>query len=1353
MSFSHFGHAAEEPLKIRPLHYISTDKPIYRLGETVYLRDVILDAQTNYPIDTKNFVYEIKWKIIGPKGDEVFSAQNAPGDSVGSLNWTVDENLPGGIYTVRVENVVGGGAPAERKFEVKTYRVPRIKSQIEFMRRGYLPGQEVTAVVKFERAEGGFPENAVVEATALVDGEKVFSDSVSAVNGMAKVKFMLPEKLAEGDGTLAFIIQDGGVVETAAKTIPILLDNYTVDFYPEGGDLIAGVPNRIYIEARQRNGKGADFAGKVVDAAGNQVVDFATRFDGRGIFELTPAEGEAYKLVVVNETTGQVREFALPMAKKGALVRALQPAYAFDDELAVEVAATEGTDVWPVKVRLRKRDTDLCSVEAREPGTVKLTADENEGVLIVTVFAHDGQPLAERLLFRRPRYRILTILKGLNESYGPGEKVKLTFMTVDEQGNPMSANVGFTVTDASVLEMVDRREQAPRLPEMVYLENEVRDLADAADYFNPDDPDAEVKIDLLLGTQGWRRFAEAKLDGDVAVQDALRRALGLPEVVLRPFMPPMVYEMPGAAAGGRKGALAMGHVVENAPMMQIVEEDGFVEEVEREEMRNGAPPPVPEAEKGAADAGDPAVAQARAMAFDVVDPVGVREAKQLAPARRPARRVWVREYAHKAREGRQPNDRVDFTETIYWTANTKTDPRTGKCEVVFELPDTIGTFRIFADSFGSNGALGEYAAELKCVQPFYAEAKLPTFVTEGDTFRIPVTLANNTAKSLYNANVAVDLSDNLALMNKNMILRKEGVLAPGGRNRVMVEVMAKKNGPASVTVRAVAGGYSDQVKRDFTVVSRLFPFAGYGGGKFSSGHPLVLEMTVPDAVENGSQQASIQVYTSPAATLEAALNALLRNPHGCFEQTSSTNYPLVMAQQYFMSHSGIDSAKIAQAQKLLDEGYKKLVSFECSEKGYEWFGDNPGHEALSAYGLMEFADMAKVMPVDEAMVANTRQWLMGRRDGEGAFLRNEKSLDSFGRAPAPTTNAYILWALLESGEKPADLEKEIAMVAKQAAEAEDDYLKALAANILFLAGQLDGARKFADVLVKDQNDDGTMAKLGATITCSGGDAQKLECAALAALAWVRCGNSYVVSLERTMKYLAASCQAGRFGSTQSTVLVLKAINAYDQQFAKPLKAGNIQLFVDGEPFGDPIAFTEESKGIIRLPDCGLALMPGKHSIELRMTDGSELSASIEITGLTEIPDNAGSIALTTELNQIEVREGEPVQLKVTVKNTAAEDAAMTLAVVAIPGGLQLRTAQLQELVDANRIAAYELWDNAVVLYWRGLPAGGEATVPLSLTAEIPGNYTAAASRAYLYYTDEAKQYVPGVDVNVTVKPQ
>jgi hypothetical protein len=47
--------------------------------------------------------------------------------------------------------------------------------------------------------------------------------------------------------------------------------------------------------------------------------------------------------------------------------------------------------------------------------------------------------------------------------------------------------------------------------------------------------------------------------------------------------------------------------------------------------------------------------------------------------------------------------------------------------------------------------------------------------------------------------------------------------------------------------------------------------------------------------------------------------------------------------------------------EMLKGGYEKLIGFETSSLGYEWFGTAPGHEALSAYGIAQFNDMKKVV--------------------------------------------------------------------------------------------------------------------------------------------------------------------------------------------------------------------------------------------------------------------------------------------------------------------------------------------------------------------------------------------------------
>src|SRR6202044_2623545 len=122
--------------------------------------------------------------------------------------------------------------------------------------------------------------------TARVDGIEV-NGGVGKVdaNGLCSVSFDLPREIPRGEGTLALVIEDGGVVETASKTIPILLQTVDLQMFPEGGDLIAGFENRVYIQANQPNGKPADLVGKLMSKNGSrvdEVTQFKTVHEGRG---------------------------------------------------------------------------------------------------------------------------------------------------------------------------------------------------------------------------------------------------------------------------------------------------------------------------------------------------------------------------------------------------------------------------------------------------------------------------------------------------------------------------------------------------------------------------------------------------------------------------------------------------------------------------------------------------------------------------------------------------------------------------------------------------------------------------------------------------------------------------------------------------------------------------------------------------------------------------------------------------------------------------------------------------------------------------------------------------------------
>ncbi|HEX8537871.1 MAG TPA: alpha-2-macroglobulin family protein, partial [Cystobacter sp.] len=571
------------------------------------------------------------------------------------------------------------------------------------------------------------------------------------------------------------------------------------------------------------------------------------------------------------------------------------------------------------KLTLSQREVELASSQVDPNEKVILDPKGADGVLIATVWDEQGRPLAERLVFRQPAKALSIEVTADKKRYVPGEQVQLTARTT-RGGKPVSALVMLTVTDDAVLELIEKRDQAPRLPVMVLLEPEVKELADAQVYLDEKNPKAKLAVDLLLGTQGWRRFALADAQSFMAQHgDLARRALA----VRVPRPPPM----PAAAIAEEAFGAPMAQAARpaKAPRPQAVA------------VPAPAAPPVPEADKDMAPKPVPQASRAevarKAKREDARNqPVqrGVRADDavmgRVLPAEEPMiamPRVYFREYAHVVRPGREPGDRVDFSETLFWNAGVRTDARTGEARVSFGLNDSVTTFKAFAGGVGDDGALGSTVATIESVQPFYIEPKLPLEVTSGDVIQLPLALVNGTSAALRGAGVKVGLTGDMKAASVG------GVdLAANERARRIIELkVGAQARPVDVTLAATAGNYTDTVKRTLSIKPQGFPLRASFGGLLSSRQPVVHGVTLPPNWVRGSVKTSIAVYPTPLANMTESLARLIQEPSGCFEQTSSTTYPMTMAQQYFQTHSGVSPELVASAREKLEAGYKRLVGF------------------------------------------------------------------------------------------------------------------------------------------------------------------------------------------------------------------------------------------------------------------------------------------------------------------------------------------------------------------------------------------------------------------------------------------
>jgi hypothetical protein len=523
----------------------------------------------------------------------------------------------------------------------------------------------------------------------------------------------------------------------------------------------------------------------------------------------------------------------------------------------------------------------------------------------------------------------------------------------------------------------------------------------------------------------------------------------------------------------------------------------------------------------------------------------------------------------------------------------------------------------------------------------------------------------------------------------------------------------------------------------------------------------------------GTLKLQVQVYPSTLADLQKGLEALLREPYGCFEQTSSSNYPNVMILDYLKESDQAQPQIEKKARALLENGYGRLVSFECvdpgtrsKKEGYEWFGQTaPPHEALTAYGLLQFTDMAKYQQVDPAMVERTKRYLLGQRDGKGGFKRNQRALDGFGRAPAHVTDAYIVWALMESGVKD-DLTIEVnallAQIQRDAQQKKDDpYFMSLVSLSLYHAGRKDTAMNLLKKLRTLQTADGKLTGTTTSITHSGGSQLAIETTSLAVLAWLRVNQpqEFSDSVNKAVKWIGQQRGGyGGYGSTQSTILALKALIAHTRATKHAAVPGEVSLFVNDSK--QPVAVTAFPAGMtdpiaVELSDDKL-LQPGVNTIRVEISgDKNNFPHTLTWTynALTPANKDVCPVRLVTKLNADKAEEGQTVRLTAVLENASGAGQGMAVAIIGLPAGTMLPTdlQELRDLVRAGKIDAFEIRGRELVIYWRELTPDAKVEVNVNLICQIPGQYRGPASRAYLYYNADERWWVDPLAINIQPK--
>ncbi|MCW3103761.1 MAG: large extracellular alpha-helical protein [Bacteroidetes bacterium] len=679
--------------------------------------------------------------------------------------------------------------------------------------------------------------------------------------------------------------------------------------------------------------------------------------------------------------------------------------------------------------------------------------------------------------------------------------------------------------------------------------------------------------------------------------------------------------------------------------------------------------------------------------------------------------------------------RNDFRNTIYWNPDVEID-RSGKKTVEFYASDDITSFRTTVEGIAGDGMPGRTEKNFFTQLPFAMSAKVPVEVATEDNLSIPLTLKNNTDKPLGGL-LTVTAPDGFQAL---VAIPAVQTIMPGAAKTIYLDYkVLDKIGYGDFTLTFKSCGLGDAFTQRIKIAPKGFP----AQVSFSS-QELEKEYSFSmDHIVKGSVKATFTAFPNVVSDLMKGVEGILQEPYGCFEQTSCTAYPNAMVLDYMKSTDSKDNQTLARATDLLNRGYKRLTTFESSEKGYEWFGANPGHEGLTAYGIMEFTDMKNAgADVDQKMLDRTVAWLLKHRNGKGGFNREQHAYHDFGRISDEILNAYIVYALAEAGY--TDIKEEFNASFQKAMDTKDPYMLAMMANAAYSLKEAKKADEAMSLLVSKQAKDGSFTGTTHSITYSQGQSLSIETTSLAIMAMLKSQGKNAGVMTGAVQYLVgARSGSGVFSSTQGTILALKALTEYAKFSKKTTEDGTIEIYVDGKKVAEK-SYKAGDKGAIEISGLEEYLSAeGKHDVKIKYVGvKTPLPYSMAVNYNTALPNSNKecSIGLETKLAAKTANVGQTVRLTATITNRKNTEVPSTMAIIGIPAGFTVQPWQLKELQEKKMFDYYEMKGNNIAVYYRGMGPSAVKEINLDLKAEMPGSYDAPASSAYLYYTNEFKTW-------------
>jgi hypothetical protein len=482
--------------------HLHTDKPYYISGERIWFRAHVVDAASHTPALS---VYCVYAELFDARDSLVCRVKTGVENNIFSGYIPIPADVSEGDYTIRAYASTMRDLDEDyfflKNIRIGSHLTPIIQAQANFE---FISNRRIGADIRFPAPSPASPVSPI--SVSINNGKPM---KLKCTNGVSGVNF----NLSPSEKQRAMLLDATYDRHSFQKyfRIPLPEDDFDVSFYPEGGAALYGCVGRIAFKAIQRDGTEMDVSGVVYDFRnGKEITRFKTDICGMGQFTMMPEHGERYYAVCTNGN-GKSKRFDLPVAKEFGYALTTNWLH---DRLIVKVVQPESLktgDTLFLAVHTRGMVQDVQILKnISEPVTFHRDFFPS-GVTHLLLLNKDMTPVSERLAFTFNDDQAKVSSSMDRDVYPARSPVEYTLNITDESGYPLQGNISVSVTDSH--EVVT--DTTANILTSLLLASDLRgNISNPAFYFQKNNRQAAYALDLLMLTQGWRRYDVERIAGN-----------------------------------------------------------------------------------------------------------------------------------------------------------------------------------------------------------------------------------------------------------------------------------------------------------------------------------------------------------------------------------------------------------------------------------------------------------------------------------------------------------------------------------------------------------------------------------------------------------------------------------------------------------------------------------------------------------------------------------------------------------------------------------------------------------------------------------------------------------------------